>query len=137
MKWRNGLVLLLVLITAVVIAGCTTSEPVSEESSPPEVTTEAVVEEVAEETMEEPVTEPMVEEVVAEVVTEEVAEPVETSEPVTTSTEEVTLGILTPDLSLERDKLVLDFALENLNGEVVQLSDYRGNLVLLNFWTTW
>jgi len=111
MKWRNGLVLLLVLITGMVMAGCTTSEPVSEESSPPEVTTEAVV--------------------------KEVAEPVETSEPVTTSTEEVTLGILTPDLSLERDKLVLDFALENLNGEVVQLSDYRGNLVLLNFWTTW
>lgn len=137
MKWRNGLVLLLVLITAVVIAGCSTSEPVSEEPSPPEVTREAAVEEVAVESMKETTTEPMVEEVVTEVVTEEVAKPVETSEAVTTSTEEVTLGILTPDLTLERDKLVLDFALENLNGEVVQLSDYRGNLVLLNFWTTW
>jgi thiol-disulfide isomerase/thioredoxin len=30
-----------------------------------------------------------------------------------------------------------DFALENLEGEVVRLSDYRGKVVFLNFWATW
>ncbi|MBI2928682.1 MAG: redoxin domain-containing protein [Verrucomicrobia bacterium] len=30
-----------------------------------------------------------------------------------------------------------DFALENLGGERVRLSDFRGKVVLLNFWTTW
>jgi peroxiredoxin len=30
-----------------------------------------------------------------------------------------------------------DFALPDLEGETVHLSDFRGKLVLLNFWTTW
>lgn len=30
-----------------------------------------------------------------------------------------------------------DFQLENLNGELVSLSDFRGQPVLLNFWATW
>ncbi len=30
-----------------------------------------------------------------------------------------------------------DFALENLNGDVLNLSDYRGKIVMLNFWATW
>jgi peroxiredoxin len=30
-----------------------------------------------------------------------------------------------------------DFELENLSGEIVRLSDYRGSPVLLNFWATW
>ena len=30
-----------------------------------------------------------------------------------------------------------DFALENGEGKVVQLSDYKGQVVLLNFWATW
>jgi peroxiredoxin len=30
-----------------------------------------------------------------------------------------------------------DFTLENLDGERVSLSDYRGRPVLLNFWATW
>jgi thiol-disulfide isomerase/thioredoxin len=30
-----------------------------------------------------------------------------------------------------------DFALESLNGETVHLSDFRGKVVLLNFWATW
>lgn len=29
------------------------------------------------------------------------------------------------------------FQLEALNGKPVQISDYRGNVVLLNFWATW
>lgn len=30
-----------------------------------------------------------------------------------------------------------DFTLTNLNGDEVSLSDYRGNIVMLNFWATW
>jgi len=30
-----------------------------------------------------------------------------------------------------------DFELENLAGEKVKLSDYRGQVVVLNFWATW
>ena len=30
-----------------------------------------------------------------------------------------------------------DFALESLNGETVRLSDFRGKVVLVNFWATW
>ena len=30
-----------------------------------------------------------------------------------------------------------DFALKDSEGEIVRLSDYRGNLVFLNFWATW
>lgn len=30
-----------------------------------------------------------------------------------------------------------DFTLRNLDGEEVKLSDYRGKLVLINFWATW
>ncbi|WP_353096549.1 TlpA disulfide reductase family protein [Tissierella praeacuta] len=30
-----------------------------------------------------------------------------------------------------------DFTLKNLNGDEVSLSDYRGKIVLINFWATW
>lgn len=30
-----------------------------------------------------------------------------------------------------------EFALEDLNGRVVRLSDYRGKAILVNFWATW
>jgi len=30
-----------------------------------------------------------------------------------------------------------EFTLKNLSGEVVSLSDYKGKIVLLNFWATW
>ena len=29
------------------------------------------------------------------------------------------------------------FALKDLNGRIVRLSDYRGKVVLINFWATW
>ncbi len=34
-------------------------------------------------------------------------------------------------------KLAPDFALKDSTGAVVKLSDYRGKVVLLNFWATW
>ncbi len=34
-------------------------------------------------------------------------------------------------------KMAPDFKLQDINGDVVQLSDYRGQVVLLNFWATW
>ena len=34
-------------------------------------------------------------------------------------------------------KAAPDFALKDLNGNTAKLSDYRGKVVLLNFWATW
>lgn len=48
------------------------------------------------------------------------------------------------DVDIEEDdydiaigKLAPDFTLINLKGEEVSLSDYRGKIVLINFWATW
>lgn len=38
---------------------------------------------------------------------------------------------------LAKDKPAPDFTLMNLSGEEVSLSDYRGKIVLINFWATW
>ena len=43
--------------------------------------------------------------------------------------------ILSPPDS--RQPFPLDFRLSDLNGDTVRLSDFRGNVVLLNFWATW
>ncbi|SHH67879.1 TlpA family protein disulfide reductase [Clostridium grantii] len=37
----------------------------------------------------------------------------------------------------EVGKEVPDFTLKNLNGEEVSLSDYKGKIVIVNFWATW
>ncbi len=115
MKWNKWILSVLMLMTVLVVAGCTSSNVTDE--------------------VEQAVPEPVVEEAVAE---EAVAENVSTvEEPATTDEKEITLGMLDPGAQLEKDQLAPDFALKTLDGEVVQLSDYRGNLVLLNFWTTW
>ncbi|WFA08256.1 TlpA disulfide reductase family protein [Tissierella sp. Yu-01] len=38
---------------------------------------------------------------------------------------------------IAKDKPAPDFTLMNLSGEEVSLSDYRGKIVLINFWATW
>jgi peroxiredoxin len=38
---------------------------------------------------------------------------------------------------IRRSKVAPDFTLRNSDGERVRLSDYRGKVVLLNFWATW
>lgn len=57
-----------------------------------------------------------------------VEEPIE--EPVDEQVEEVSS-------ELAKDKPAPDFTLMNLSGEEVSLSDYRGKIVLINFWATW
>jgi cytochrome c biogenesis protein CcmG/thiol:disulfide interchange protein DsbE len=42
-----------------------------------------------------------------------------------------------PLAKLENSSLANDFALENLKGESVRLSDLRGKVVVVNFWATW
>lgn len=43
-----------------------------------------------------------------------------------------------PSVKAEKDrKTAPDFALKDANGATVKLSDYRGKVVLLNFWATW
>lgn len=56
-----------------------------------------------------------------EVIVEPVEEPVEK-----TATTEIAIGNIAPD-----------FTLKNLSGDDVSLSDYKGKIVLLNFWATW
>ncbi|MEG0258867.1 MAG: TlpA disulfide reductase family protein [Lysinibacillus sp.] len=38
---------------------------------------------------------------------------------------------------LKKNDVAPDFKLKNLSGETVQLSDYRGKTILLNFWASW
>jgi peroxiredoxin len=39
--------------------------------------------------------------------------------------------------SVQKDQLAPNITLQNLQGETVELSDYRGKNVVLNFWATW
>lgn len=41
------------------------------------------------------------------------------------------------EVGIEAGQIAPDFELETLDGETVNLSDYRGKKVLLNFWATW
>ncbi|NBI06256.1 TlpA family protein disulfide reductase [Senegalia massiliensis] len=41
------------------------------------------------------------------------------------------------DVVLERGKPAPDFTLQTLSGEKASLSDYKGKIVLINFWATW
>ena len=41
------------------------------------------------------------------------------------------------EVGLDAGQLAPDFELQTVNGETMQLSDLRGEKVLLNFWATW
>lgn len=41
------------------------------------------------------------------------------------------------DVGLSKGKKAPDFELETLDGETVNLSDFRGEKVMVNFWATW
>jgi len=130
MKWNKWLISVLMLVTVLVVAGCTSSNVTDEVE---QATSNPVVEETI---SEEAVSDEQVEEAITD--QEPIAEDVSTvEEPAITDDKEITLGMLDPSAQLAKDQLAPDFALKTLDGEVVQLSDYRGNLVLLNFWTTW
>jgi peroxiredoxin len=47
------------------------------------------------------------------------------------------LGVAEESLSAEVGQPVPDFTLETPGGELVSLSDFRGQVVVLNFWATW
>lgn len=42
-----------------------------------------------------------------------------------------------PIIGLDKGELAPDFELETVTGDLVRLSDYRGEKVMLNFWATW
>ncbi len=48
-------------------------------------------------------------------------------------------GLITADteISDNTEDADFDFQLKNLNGEVVNLSDYKGKVIFLNIWATW
>jgi len=51
-------------------------------------------------------------------------------------------GMIMPEESanyvgIEPGETAVDFELETLDGEIIRLSDLRGEKVLLNFWATW
>jgi peroxiredoxin len=47
------------------------------------------------------------------------------------------MGTVVSKIAPERGAQAPDFALRDLEGEEVRLSDYRGKTVLLTFWATW
>ena len=48
----------------------------------------------------------------------------------------VSIGLV-DNRSVQVDELAPDFRLQDLDGRVVMLSDFRGKTVVLNFWATW
>lgn len=58
-------------------------------------------------------------------------------ETVVTPAESEQAGDVTPQVGLAVGDLAPDFSLQDLSGNLVSLSDYRGQVVLLNFWATW
>lgn len=61
--------------------------------------------------------------------------PVVDQTPETPTTPETPSTPKYPDIAV--GELAPDFTLKNLSGEEVSLSDYRGKIVMINFWATW
>lgn len=53
------------------------------------------------------------------------------------NTENATEEVKEDEFDIAIGKESPDFTLKNLDGEEVSLSDYRGKIVLINFWATW
>lgn len=49
----------------------------------------------------------------------------------------VVMAVLAAGLSAAEKKKAADFSLKTLDGATVKLSDYKGKVVVLNFWATW
>lgn len=47
------------------------------------------------------------------------------------------LALVTPARAQTAGRIGADFALRDLGGNTVRLSDFRGKIVLINFWATW
>ena len=141
MKKNKWLVVSMLMAVVLIFVGCSTpQEPATEEVVVEAVTSEEAIppeEETPEETTEEVAEEVVVVQPVVAEATEATAEEMVVTETPAVMETEVVLGMLSPDATPVKDEMAPDFALKTLNGEVVQLSDYRGKLVLLNFWTTW
>jgi len=45
--------------------------------------------------------------------------------------------MLQAGVAVGQAKIAPDLALKNLKGQVIHLSNYRGKVVLINFWATW
>ena len=61
-----------------------------------------------------------------------------TSKIISDLTGERALGDAKPAVKADKDrKSAPDFELKDANGQSVRLSDYRGKVVLLDFWATW
>ncbi|MFP3339367.1 TlpA disulfide reductase family protein, partial [Micrococcus sp. SIMBA_131] len=41
------------------------------------------------------------------------------------------------DVGINKGQIAPNFKLQTLNGKTVQLSDYKGKRVIVNFWATW
>lgn len=73
-----------------------------------------------------------------EVLEEEENEPIDSEEDVVSEEENSTEGPRAENsYDIEVGELAPNFTLENLDGEQVSLEDYRGKIVMLNFWATW
>jgi len=49
----------------------------------------------------------------------------------------ITILIFSNSIGDSKSKKYPEFSLKNLEGRQVRLSDYRGKVVLINFWATW
>jgi thiol-disulfide isomerase/thioredoxin len=51
----------------------------------------------------------------------------------------IAIALLTgcTDRGVQSDTMAADFSLKDMSGKTVKLSDYKGKVVLLEFWATW